>query len=594
MGRFHVQTRLVEILGGLYHSSEEALKELVANSWDADATEVSISLPMALTGQPVVIQDNGSGMTPQELDAHYLGVAIDRRRISGPTTPRNLKVRGHLGIGKFAGFVLADRLIVTTVARGLRSRLVLDKSQLQDRDEDLEDVDVPISTDQCEDAAGTTIELTLLRPGREQPSPKKLGAILLREFGLKDDFRISIDGVPLTPDVLEGRKMQIELPLPSGSVAEVTGWLLPKERGVADTGFLLRVDDRAVGPTTYYGLDEDSDVPRGVLRRLYVEVKADHLREDVTANWSGVVENSTLYQELQQEVGPTVKKHMLGLLEGEESDTEGQFIQRYEQQLELLPFARRDQARQQLLRIFKRLFGETIERKHVVAEFVLNVFEQDRYWLIARRIDEIEADDLLKLAEVLRDWGLGDIADVAVRAKARLRFLDHFERLTATSGTLELKGVHPVLEANPWLIGDEFELWASNKQMQSTVRKYADRVYQESNGKKRPDLLMIGLDERRLLIELKRPSWEVTWQDVGQAKEYRDSLQPYFPNKKFLVRVIGGTAAVNMAREDGPGVRITTYAEIVDEARSRLRWLVDNLDQDGGEELSPRQEQLEL
>jgi hypothetical protein len=212
---FRVQTRLVDILSRFYRSSEEALKELVANSWDADATWVQITLPLAFAGKPIVVRDDGCGMTPQELEAHYLEVALDRRRLSGETTPNGRPVRGQLGIGKFAGFVAADQMVVTTVARGKRSRLVLNRKDLQSRDEDLEKVNLPIDVVPSDDPPGTTIELSLPRPGFEQPSPKKLGSILLREFGFKDTFAIFIDGNRLTPDALEGKKIQLDLPSPA-------------------------------------------------------------------------------------------------------------------------------------------------------------------------------------------------------------------------------------------------------------------------------------------------------------------------------------------------------------------------------------------
>jgi hypothetical protein len=313
----------------------------------------------------------------------------------------------------------------------------------------------------------------------------------------------------------------------------------------------------------------------------------------VTANWSGIIENSTSYQNLQQEVGSAIKREVLPLLEGESPESEEQFVGRYEKQLELLPFSRRDIARQALLRAFKRLFGEAPERKQVVAELVLNIFEYDRYWIIARRLDEIEPENLIKIAEVLRDWGLGDVAEVATRAKQRLTFLDHFERLATASDTLEFKGIHGVLETNTWLIGDAYELWVSNMTMRRITRDYARKVYSDSNGRKRPDLLMLGSNSHRLLIELKRPSLEITWQDVAQVKEYRDSLQFYFPSEPFDVLVLGGTASPHMAREE-PRVRVSTYIELTDGARRRLDWLLKNLDHEAYDLNAPLQDRLDL
>lgn len=61
--RFRVDPKLVSLLGEGYRSSEYALKELIDNAWDADATEVCITLPDPLTGHPIIVEDDGSGMT---------------------------------------------------------------------------------------------------------------------------------------------------------------------------------------------------------------------------------------------------------------------------------------------------------------------------------------------------------------------------------------------------------------------------------------------------------------------------------------------------------------------------------------------------
>ena len=54
-GSFQVNPRTIDLLGRSYRSSEVALKELVANAWDADASRVEISLPIALEGRPITV-----------------------------------------------------------------------------------------------------------------------------------------------------------------------------------------------------------------------------------------------------------------------------------------------------------------------------------------------------------------------------------------------------------------------------------------------------------------------------------------------------------------------------------------------------------
>jgi len=105
---FSVNTRLTRLLGETYRSSEVALKELIDNAWDADASNVWISLPSMLTTEAVVVRDDGSGMTALEMRGEYLNIAGDKRTRAGERTPlHKRRVKGRKGIGKFAGLALA-------------------------------------------------------------------------------------------------------------------------------------------------------------------------------------------------------------------------------------------------------------------------------------------------------------------------------------------------------------------------------------------------------------------------------------------------------------------------------------------------------
>jgi len=94
---FAVNTRLTRILGETYRSSEAALKELVDNAWDADATNVWISLPEPLMDEAVIVQDDGAGMTAFEIRGDYLNIASDKRTRTGERTPKyNRKIKGRI------------------------------------------------------------------------------------------------------------------------------------------------------------------------------------------------------------------------------------------------------------------------------------------------------------------------------------------------------------------------------------------------------------------------------------------------------------------------------------------------------------------
>jgi hypothetical protein len=72
---FRVDPPLTAILGESYNSSERALRELIDNAWDAEATEVHVTLPEILSDALIIVTDNGSGMKEQEVRNIYLDIA---------------------------------------------------------------------------------------------------------------------------------------------------------------------------------------------------------------------------------------------------------------------------------------------------------------------------------------------------------------------------------------------------------------------------------------------------------------------------------------------------------------------------------------
>jgi Histidine kinase-, DNA gyrase B-, and HSP90-like ATPase len=294
IGHFSVRPRLINILGAQYHSTEEALKELVANAWDADATMVGIELPEPLVPGAIVVRDNGYGMTPRQVQADYLSVAYDRRK-QGDRTPKDRKVRGFRGIGKFAGLMAAARMTVKTTARGVQTQFTLDRAIVEQDAEELGQAEIALVEIPNSNGSGTEVRLEGLLQNFAAPSPEKLGRVLLREFARQDDFQITIDGVALSHEMLEGERSEVAFTAPDGNVASGIIWLADKARAIADPGIIVRVNGRAIGPPTFFGLDQEPDIPKSLLARLSGEINADYLADDVIASWSGIIDNSQGY-----------------------------------------------------------------------------------------------------------------------------------------------------------------------------------------------------------------------------------------------------------------------------------------------------------
>ena len=115
----------------LYDKVSAVLAELIANAYDADAQNVTIHAPMGkyLAGKAngqvqdkgfeIKIEDDGAGMTPDEMQAFFLVVGAERRtdaQRGGVSQRFRRKVMGRKGVGKLAPFGICK--VIEVVSAG--------------------------------------------------------------------------------------------------------------------------------------------------------------------------------------------------------------------------------------------------------------------------------------------------------------------------------------------------------------------------------------------------------------------------------------------------------------------------------------------
>jgi Histidine kinase-, DNA gyrase B-, and HSP90-like ATPase len=578
---FSVNTRLTRILGETYRSSEAALKELVDNAWDADAKNVWIKLPDPLTTGVVIIKDDGVGMTVLEMRHEYLNIASDRRTRIGDRTPKfNRKVKGRKGIGKFAGLTIAGRMEVTTMARSRKCSLLIDKKDLIENTNDLEAVPLPFSEEPANGAeSGTTVILSDLDSRLNFPTPERLREVLIYEYGREDSFIVFVNDVRLSVQDVPGTTAQANTTLPTAGNVSLHFTIAEGKRPPRVPGVILKVNGKAVGRPLLFGLDEDDEIPLKLARRVYGEVELTGIEDFVTADWGGVLENSKAFQEVQEFIKAQVKD---GLQETHARDLQLQkarLRKQIHQRLQQLPEFRRRYAEEALSRILKRFYGETEDRIAIIADVALDAMEHDAYWVVLDRINASSQRDVSSFAESLEQFGLLELATIGEHASRRRQFLDYLDQLIGNPKTEE-KETHKALETNLWLLGRQYSLMSSNVTLKKIVATYCDGIFKGSRAAKRPDLLLSQrYGDAYLLIEFKRPSHDITRDDIAQAEKYRDDLSSRLSSTATMdIMLIGkGRAPTLDARNLLSTITIHSYASIVSAARSELDWLIDSL-----------------
>ena len=248
-----ISYRILELFsGGLYSSPTKAIEELVANSYDAMATSVLISIPANLDSADaaIVVADDGESMDIDGLrQLWHIGSSV--KRVNATTNVERRLPIGKFGIGKLASWVLAremthlckraNRYLAVTMFYSkldantptTTSTLKLDVRELTETE--VQSALLPI--------IGQASEFGRFSPSASMASPNWTIAILSSLKPLARDLKLGrlrwvlSTAMPLTPDfrcVLNGTEIE-----PHGLLEKpLSSWIIGKDdRAAANLKF---------------------------------------------------------------------------------------------------------------------------------------------------------------------------------------------------------------------------------------------------------------------------------------------------------------------------------------------------------------------
>ena len=198
----------------LYSNTPAVLAEVVANAWDADASEVNIEFDKAKG--VVSITDNGTGMDLEDVNKKYLYVGYQKRGTGGEnqeemrTALYKRRPMGRKGIGKLSLFAIAEKFEIHTRKDGGKAEAFeMDADKIRAAI----DVEEPSQIGNYQPRPvpfkeslvrkyGTGIQITELKKLRlTRESIEGLRRRIARRFSILDkgnDFAVSVDGKGIT------------------------------------------------------------------------------------------------------------------------------------------------------------------------------------------------------------------------------------------------------------------------------------------------------------------------------------------------------------------------------------------------------------
>lgn len=210
---FRPRARIIRTIGDqLISGPEAAVIELVKNSYDADASYVSVKFvpPLVAGSGRIIVTDDGHGMTLEDIREKWMEPATSFKVSTRRSPGKKRLMMGSKGIGRFAAAKLGQKMALNSVSdRGGERREVLipelDWSIFSD-DRYLSEISIDYFAQGTELPTGTTIEIVGLREGWTATKISRLHLELRRlisplQYANGDiEFRVYLDLSACTPE----------------------------------------------------------------------------------------------------------------------------------------------------------------------------------------------------------------------------------------------------------------------------------------------------------------------------------------------------------------------------------------------------------
>ncbi|HBK43042.1 MULTISPECIES: TIGR02391 family protein [unclassified Polynucleobacter] len=296
--RMSFDPNTIEHLGiKMYSQIPNAIAELIANAYDADASTVQIKLHDDDLEKSIEVIDDGMGMDFDEINQKFLRIGRNRRKDNENLTSKGRKATGKKGLGKLALFGIGDLIEVSTTKEnsGDKIKFTLDWDELKNTHN--AEYSPHFERQQSNKAEkGTTIALKKLR--RESAFEKENLAISLSKLFnfFSSEFRCFIshnDDEPIEiSNTLRFKNIdaQFTWDFPSFSdivdpeyayKTEIAGEIISTEKPLRPglRGITLFANGRLVNAAEFFGIPESSHVFSYLTGWLNIDF-IDNLDED--------------------------------------------------------------------------------------------------------------------------------------------------------------------------------------------------------------------------------------------------------------------------------------------------------------------------
>ena len=605
-----------------------AICELIWNSLDADATEIHVDfIKNALDGyEKIVVRDNGTGVSRKYIDS-YLGYVGNSWKSSRHTTDKGRPIHGKKGEGRFKAFSLGGHITWCSVYAVEDTNY---ETHLLFHSDRLDTYDIHEEKE--------TTQQTGLRVSVENLN-KSITKLNLNDvyMNISQTFAFYLHCYPDVAIYIDGKKIDV-----SQEISHKQDYEFEVD-GITGLNKLIIIEWENISSKSILLCKENGAVLKEYIPKPYkLRNQGYSFSAYLCSRYlDGLNEENSLELFELQPIGQSLIYKSLEIINQHFLDKVNQYhLERLARWKEdgIYPFDDIDDLSQ--IEVAKREIFDIVASK---VEYSLPKFSQadtktkrftfkllsqaiqnnpESLQTIITEVLNLPKDEQDAFAGILQKTTLSSIIKSAKIVADRLDFIAGLEELIFNhkKSLLERDQLHKILEHEAWVFDEQFALAGSERRLEEVLNLHLKHLGERadnlddvvlSDGRTgRFDLMLSKADEIRageydyLVVELKRPKQKITDEVIAQIKKYAYAVQddPRFDKQRCRWKFIAISNEMDsyakrerenfggldgcIYRANGLEIHILTWAEVITNAKARLKFYQEQLRYESNDETS--------
>ncbi|MFE3229993.1 ATP-binding protein [Nocardia sp. NPDC059228] len=604
-------------------SPANGLAELIWNALDADADKVEVAVEIGHLGAPVAVTvtDDGHGMDGFDVHEGFGELGGSWKKATKLSRGQKRRLHGEQGKGRFAAFGLGERVdwLSVSESNGIRSELRVSGSLTSLRDIE---ISTPINTSSPTGTKVTVENLSekavnwLQRPGIQDTVTVQF-AIYLESY---PRAKILFNGAIISPSAMQEHRTEYVL-----DVEELRN----RYSLTGDPKLIIIEWNRQVDRALYL-----CDAEGMTNTNLQAGIQAPGSYFTAYLKWEGFKGHDALLADLGAEPATSIvelardrmREHFKNRAEERKRAIIKDWIDEGVYPYTPIPGGQTNiqTAERQLFDVVATAAAPAVNSgdklaKRLSLRLLREAVETNPGELhkVLSSVLELPQERLSELSKLLDGTTLTSVINTSKQIADRLSFLAGLDAILFDQGPrkklLERRQLHRILVNETWIFGEEYALTGDDIALTKVLRKHLEMLGEDveladerpvlriDGSNPIPDLVLarksqIAQDRvEYLVIELKRPSVRLGSEELTQIEQYAIAIMRderfNQPNVTWNFWVIGnsideyadtrrnqqGLPFGYIQRTNRFGVQVRTWAEVINDARHRLKFVEGSL-----------------